>query len=146
MERWGKIERYTLLAVGVALLSLDAWLFFSNGGPTRAVSLLFLVPFTFWVFWQALYEDNLGTNKPPTRGERIMFALWVWARRLVLGSISALCAFGTWHALQGQEFRVAMPLAFFAVMAGWVAVYGGGKSRSMSDDRRVHRQRMKRYK
>ncbi|MFN7856224.1 MAG: hypothetical protein ACK5OA_06535 [Acidovorax sp.] len=146
MERWEIIERYTLLAVGMVLLLLDAWLLFSSGGHTKAVALVFLVPFTFWVFWQSLYEDNLDTSDPPTRGERVMFSLWVWARRLVLGSASALFAFGTWHALRGQELLVAGSSAVFAVMAGWVAIYGGGKSRSMSDDRRVHRQRMKRYK
>jgi hypothetical protein len=34
---------------------------------------------------------------------------------------------------------------FLAGMATWVAVYGAGYKKCMSDDRRVHKERKKRY-
>jgi hypothetical protein len=54
MERWQVIERYVLLAVGVVLLLIAAWLAFFRSGIERFAVLVLLVPCIYWVFWQAL--------------------------------------------------------------------------------------------
>lgn len=150
MERWEIIERYVLLGVGAALLAVAGWLGFFRTGPERLVALVLLAPCVYWVFWQALYEDKIGTDEPPSRGERFMHALWVWSRRLLLGGISGLLAFGAF-AILGRgggysDWGVVAIFGLLSFMAAWVAVFGGGRHASTSDDRRVHHERMGRYK
>lgn len=149
MQRWEIIERYVLLAVGTALLALDGWLLFLDTGPERFAWLVLLAPCTFWVFWQALYEDRLGTDQPVTRGERAMWRLWTWARRVVLGTAAAVLAAVGWHlakaAVSLQGLGMAAALGLIACLAAWVAIYGAGRHKAASDDHRVHRERTKRY-
>ena len=94
MERWEIIERYILLVVAASLLAGAGWLFFVRTNPERATGGGALLLCAYWAVWQALYEDKLGSSEPPSRGERLMMAMWIWGRRLVLGSISGLLALG----------------------------------------------------
>jgi hypothetical protein len=150
MERWELIERYVLLVVAASLLGWSGWLFFVRTSPERIVGGGALLLLAFWALWQALYEDRLGSSVPPTLGERVMVSLWLWGRRLMLGSISVLLALGTLQSAQNAkvlgDFGLVMLLGFLSFIAGWVAVFGAGKSKSMSDDRSIHSERMRRYK
>jgi hypothetical protein len=149
MERWEIIERYILLAVGAVLLVLVGWLAFGCSGIERFLFIALLMPCVYWVFWQALYEDKLQPDEPPSAGERFMYAIWLWSRRLVLTGISALLAFAAVVVIQKgsslHDYGVVALLLFLSFMAGWVAVFGSGRQKSMSDDRAVHRERRKRY-
>lgn len=128
MQRWEIIERYVLLAVGTALLALDGRLLFLDTGPGRFAWLALLAPCTFWVFWQALYEDRLGTAQPVTRGERAMWRLWTWARRVALGTAAAVLATWGWQlakaAVSPQGIGMAAALGLIACVAAWVAPMG----------------------
>ncbi|WP_440110929.1 hypothetical protein [Acidovorax sp. BL-A-41-H1] len=150
MHRWEIIERYVLLLIAAGLLGWAGWLFFVKTSPERATGGGALLLCAYWALWQAMYEDTLGSSVPPSLGERVMMGLWLWGRRLVLGSISALFALGAWHVAQSADVLADFGLiALFAVLsfgAGWVAVFGGGRSQSMTDDGSVHAERMRRYK
>lgn len=132
------------------MLGWAGWLFVVRTSPERAVGGGFLLLCAYWALWQALYEDKLGSPVPPSRSERVMMALWLWGRRLVLGSISALLALGTWHFAQTAkapaDFAFAALIGFLSFGAGWVAVFGAGREKSASDDVAVHAERMRRYK
>lgn len=150
MERWQLIERYVLLVVGVLLLGVVGWLAFFRSGVGRLAALALLAPCTFWVFWQALYEDKLGSAEPPSTGERVMYGMWVWARRIFLGAIAISFAVPsvatmTWATTLHHDGLAAL-LAFLSWIVGWVAMFGSGKQKSMLDDRAVHRERTQRYK
>jgi hypothetical protein len=150
MQRWEIIEKYVLLFVAAGLLGWAGWLFFVKTSLESATGGGVLLLCAYWALWQALYEDKLGSSVTPSRGEKVMFGLWLWGRRLVLGSISALFALGTWHAAQSAnvlaDFGLVALFGFLSFVAGWVAVFGGGRSKSMSDDGSVHAERMRRYK
>jgi hypothetical protein len=150
MHRWEIIEKYVLLLVAAGLLGWAGWLLFVRTSPERATGGGALLLCAYWALWQALYEDKQGSSVPPSLGERVMMGLWLWGRRLVMGSISALFALGTWHAAQRAnvlaDYWLVALLGFLSFIAGWVAVFGGGRGTSMSDDRSVHAQRMTRYK
>jgi hypothetical protein len=150
MERWQLIERYVLLATGAVLLAFGVWLAFFGSGIERFAVLVLLVPCIYWVFWQALYEDKLGTEEPPSTGERVMHAVWVWARRIFLGGISAAFALAGVLSLRWgstlHHYGIAALVFLLSAMAGWVAIFGAGTKKSMLDDRSVHRARTERYK
>lgn len=146
MERWEIIERRILVVVGVALLGFCAWLAFVRTGPERFAWLAFLAPSTYWVFWQTFFEDKVKSDAPPSKAERAMWAAWVWSRRVALGAIAALFAAGAFCLLASNAIVPAAVLLFLAIGAAWVAAYGGGRCMSMSDDRRVHQERLRRYK
>jgi hypothetical protein len=146
MERWEVIERRVLVAAGVALLAVCAWLAFVRTGPERFAWLALLLPCTFWVFWQAFFEDKQSSGVPVTSAERAMWASWLWSRRVALGAIAALVAVGAAHLFASGAWLPAAVLSFLAIAAGWVAVYGGGRQQSVADDRQVHQERMKRYR
>ena len=61
MERWEVMERRVLIAVGIVLVSLCAWLVMDG---ERAFFAILLAPIIFWVFWQAFFEDKIGSNEP----------------------------------------------------------------------------------
>jgi hypothetical protein len=75
-----------------------------------------------------------------------MWASWVWSRRVALGAVAALFGAGAFRMLASHALGPAAVLFFLAIVAGWVAAYGGGRHKSMSDDRRVHQERLRRYK
>jgi hypothetical protein len=145
MERWEKIERVILVTLGVALLALFTWLF-----VTRGAFAIVILPFAFWLFWQAFFEDRLETNNPPTSIEKLAACSWLLFRRAVLALVG-LCfsAMAFWilsHHQNPAELFGAAALAFLAFMAFWVSLFGGGRERSMSDDIPIHRRRKERYK
>lgn len=146
MERWEVIERRVMVVAGVALLGVCAWLAFVRTGPERFAWLALLLPCTYWVFWQAYFEDKLVSGAPVSKGERAMWASWLWSRRVALGAVAVLFAVGAFRLLVSEAFVPAAVLLFLAIAACWVAAYGGGRQQSVSDDRRVHQERMKRYK
>lgn len=146
MERWEVIERRVLAVVGIALVGVCTWLVFMRAEPERFAALALLAPCTYWVFWQAFFEDRLKSKEPPTKGERAMWAIWLWFRRVVLGAIALLFGAGAFHLLATQAIFPAVVSFFLACMSAWVAAYGGGRYKSMSDDRAVHQERKRRYK
>lgn len=145
MERWEIIERWVLVAVGIALIAFCAWaLVYAQRG---IIVLLLLPPVIFWVFWQAFYEDNQGTSEPVSGAERAMYDTYLWARRLVLGGIAlALGAAAFGMALAGMDLTAILLVGGLALFTGWVALFGAGRSKSMSDDLQTHRERRKRYR
>ncbi len=78
MERWEVMERRVLIAVGIVLVSLSAWLVMDG---ERAFFAILLAPIIFWVFWQAFFEDKFGSNEPVSGAERLMQGTFLWARR-----------------------------------------------------------------
>lgn len=145
MERWEIIERRVLVAVGIALIAFGAWaLVFMERG---ILFVLMLPPVIFWVFWQAFHEDKLGTSAPVSQGERAMHGIYLWGRRLVLGSIAlALGAAAIGMLLTGQDLTAIVLVGGLSCFAAWVALFGAGKSKSLSDDLATHRERSKRYR
>jgi hypothetical protein len=145
MERWEVVERCMLVAVGVALLGGCAWLVFVRTGPERFAALALLAPCTYWVFWQAFFEDKLKSREPPTEAERAMWAVWLWSRRVVLGVVALLFGAGALHFFTNGSIVPAAVSLCLALMSAWVAAYGGGRHKSMADDRAVHEERKRRY-
>lgn len=92
----------------------------------------------------------LASSDPPTWGERSLFGIWVWGRCLVLCTLSAGLAYVTWDAtMKARTFSdmgVAFVVGLLAFLAGWVGWFGGGRSRSLADDRRIHAARRRRYR
>ncbi|MNV92376.1 hypothetical protein D3C71_1869670 [compost metagenome] len=116
----------------------------------RVFSGYLLSIFVFWTAWQMLYEDKLGTSAPVTRGERVMASIWILHRALAVGVVALVTLVAAF-----REFTSAGPdsnflsLAALIVLAlgfAWVAIFGAGRSKSMSDDRSVHNERVRRYK
>lgn len=147
MERWEVIERFVLIVIAALLVVLGLWLLLFRSGPERFAWLALLIPCIFWLFWQALYEDDLESTLPPSSGEYLLAFIWFWSRRLVIGVISVMCAAGCVYALVGPNKNIEGALACGVVsfFAGWIALFGGGKKMSMSDDLRIHGQRRSRY-
>ena len=149
MERWEYIERYVLLCVFALLISASVWLLFTREGIGLLLCIVPL-PFAFWSFWQALYEDRLTEQGQPTNGELLAASIWLWFRRLTVGSVGALLLSAAValaiHAASLREAAAVAALAFFSALVFWVALFGGGRERSMSDDLRVYLDRKARYK
>ena len=146
LERWERVERVVLLSFAVLLIA----------GPIVRLSLgggnftqLLLLPFGIWCIWQALYEDRLDNQTQTTFLERLLAFAWLWTRRLVVGGVGVLflaAGFLAWRSsAQGISLGIVAVL-FLGVFALWVAFYGAGRARSMSDDREIHAKRKARYK
>lgn len=150
MDRWEIIERNALFLVATGLLGWSGWLFLVRASPERATGGGALLLCAFWALWQALHEDKLGSSEPSSSGERVMMSFWLWGRRLMLGSISALFALCAWHSARNAkvlgDFGLVALFGFLSFFAGRVAVFGAGRSKSMADDHSVHAARMRRYK
>jgi prepilin signal peptidase PulO-like enzyme (type II secretory pathway) len=148
MERWERTERVVLLVACACLLGASLWLAFTEEG-VRLLLALVPLPFAFWTCWQALYEDKLGTAEAPSTGERVLHSVWLGLRRVLVGMVAA--AFGSLAfllALQSSTVGALLVAGLFgllALLAFWVAVFGGGRLRSMSDDTAAHRFRLARY-
>lgn len=118
MERWEVMERSVLIAVGIVLVSLSAWLVMDG---ERAFFAILLAPIIFWVFWQAFFEDKLGSNEPVSRAERLMHGTFFWARRLVIGGIAlVLAAMAFKLARDGMGLTAILLPAGLSLFAGWV--------------------------
>ena len=142
MERWEIMERTVLVAAGIALIGWAAWLVWDGEWAAFAIM---LTPIIYWLFWQALFEDKLGSDQPVSRAERLMYRTFIWVRRLVMGAISlALLALTVMLAVDGMNLG-ALIAAGLSLGAGWTALFGAGKNASMCDDLRSHRYRAKRY-
>lgn len=144
MERWEIVERRILVVVGIALIALAVWL------ATDTESVLFtvlLAPVIFWVFWQAFFEDKRGSSESASGAERLLYGTYLWVRRVVLGGcalllvVLAIVAFKT-----SQDLTSILLIAGLSMFVGWVAIFGAGEEKSMSDDLRIHRERRKRYR
>jgi hypothetical protein len=144
MERWEIVERRILVAVGLALIALSAWLVMDG---ERAFFVVLLAPIIFWVFWQAFFEDKLGSTEPVSAAERHMYGTYLWVRRLVTGGIALLLL-----VLAIAAFKMALDLTAILLLAGlslfvgWVAIFGAGRAKSMVYDLRIHRERRERYR
>ena len=149
-ERWEIIERLVLLAATICFVGSAAWLFFVGPDPVRVFSGYMLSILAFWTVWQMLYEDRLGTSEPVTWGERVMAAIWMVHRALavgVVGLVTLVVAILELTSIRaGSDLWFFGALFFLAVGAGWVAIFGAGRSKSISDDRSVHNERVRRYK
>ncbi|MBU0748414.1 MAG: hypothetical protein KKB08_21805 [Gammaproteobacteria bacterium] len=149
-ERWEIIERLVLLAATTCFVGSAAWLFFVKPDPIRVFSGYLLSILAFWTVWQMLYEDRLGTSEPVTRAERVMAAIWMVHRALAVGVVGlvalAVAILELTSMRPGSDLWSFGALIFLAVAAGWVAIFGAGRFKSMSDDRSVHNERVRRYK
>jgi len=146
-ELWEIFERWLLRVAGVAFLGMSVWLFLTHRSePARIAGGILLLPCSFWAFWQLLHERKLGTDVPVSGSERAMYRGWIWVRRLLLGAVAIASASGALVviALDGP-LSAAAALIVFSAFSGWVAAFGGGRSQSFDDDRRVHRERAGRY-
>ena len=144
MEKWEVIERRVLLVLGCCLLVAIGWLV-STATAGRLVAAGFLTLCAYWAFWQALYEDRLGSNAPVTRGELSLYRVWTWGRRLILSAIAGVflyMAFQFAHVNVG----IAILVTCLGLMSAWVGWFGGGRLKSLADDRRVYNERKERYK
>ncbi|XDF34182.1 hypothetical protein RBH89_18490 [Paracidovorax avenae] len=142
MERWEIMERRILVAAGIALMALAVWLVVDG---ERAFFAILLAPIVFWLFWQAFFEDKLGSDEPASCAERLLYGTLIWARRLVIGGIAlALSSVAVMLAVDGMTIAALVP-AGLSLFAGWTAIFGAGKEASMVDDRQRHRERRKRY-
>ncbi len=144
MERWEVVERRVLAVVGIALIALDVWL------ATDTESVLFavlLVPIIFWIFWQAFFEGKRGSTEPVSGAERMLYGTYLWVRRLVLGGCALLLLVLAIVAFKmSQDLTTTLLIAGLSVFVGWVAIFGAGEEKSISDDLRIHRERRKRYR
>lgn len=144
MERWEIVEHRILVATGIALIALSAWLLIDGG---RAFVVVLLAPVIFWVFWQAFFEGKLGSTEPVSGAERLMYGMYLWVRRLVIGGIALVLL-----VLAIAAFKMALDLTTILLLAGlslfvgWAAIFGAGRMKSMSDDLPVHRERRERYR
>ena len=149
MERWEHIERYVLLCLVAGLLGASAWFLFTREGVGRLLAIVPL-PFAFWAFWQAFYEDRVTQRAPPTAGERFAAAAWLWFRRVTVGCVGAVFAYAAFvfaqHAVSAGDVATVAAVALLSAVAFWVALFGAGRQRSMSDDLSVHLERKARYK
>lgn len=144
MERWKIIERRVLLAAGVIMLLGVAWLLLT-ATVERVVGAGGLALCAYWAFWQALYEDRVGSDAPVTRGELILYRVWVWGRRLLLGAVAAVFFLFAGKLAQ-VDVVAAILVACLGLLAVWVGWFGGGRVQSLLDDRRVHGERKRRYR
>ncbi|HEY1396538.1 hypothetical protein [Roseateles sp.] len=146
-ERWEIIERWVFVTLGIAMACASLWLLVEHRSqPGRIAGAILLIPCTFWVFWQLFHEDKLGSQAHVGGAERAMYRGWLWVRRVVLGAVSLVLAAGAIAtALLDGPLAASAVLAVFAVVAGWVAAYGGGRVQSFGDDVAVHRERARRY-
>lgn len=83
--------------------------------------------------------------------ERLLARGWLIFRRTACFAVAAffvLIAIGVAVVPEDSSRSRLGPILFSLFIAGmavWVGLYGGGRARSMSDDREVHEQRKKRY-
>jgi hypothetical protein len=76
-----------------------------------------------------------------------MHGTFFWARRLVIGGIAlVLAAMAFKLARDGMGLTAILLPAGLSLFAGWVSIFGAGRSKSMSDDLQIHRERQKRYR
>ena len=145
-KRWETLDRSAGLALAVLLCCASAWLVASGRSIIGAAALL---PIAFVFVWEALFEDRVIRGSRVTRVERFMASTWLWFRRLALGSVAVVWfAFFWWiadRATSWQGYVAASFMLLLAVMALWVAILGGGRHKSASDDLRVHQERKARY-
>ncbi len=139
-----------MLVAATCFAGSATWLFLVRPDPGRVFRGYLLSIFAFWTAWQMLYEDKLGTSAAVTRGERVMAAIWMLHRALAVGVVALVTLAAAFRELTyaGLDSNF-LPLAALIVLAGgfvWVAIFGAGRSQSMSDDRRVHNERVRRYK
>lgn len=149
-ERWEIIERVVLLAATTFFVGSAAWLFLVRPDPGRVFMGYLLSIFAFWTAWQMLYEDKLGTSAPVTRGERVMASIWILHRALAVGVVALVTLVAAFREFTSEgpdsNFLSLAALIVLALGFAWVAIFGAGRSKSMSDDRSVHNERVRRYK
>jgi hypothetical protein len=143
MEQWEVVERCVLLTVCAGLAAFGVW-----WGVERDVwgVLIALTPVISWILWQTFFEDRLGTSEPVSGSERLAYLAILWTRRIVLGGLALLLSVAAAMSLADDDFLLSIVLAFFALFVTWVAWFGAGRSRSITDDVSVHRERQRRYR
>jgi hypothetical protein len=146
MERWEKIERWTLVAVSSGIfIVVVRFLVFGHGHPV----VLVLVPVGFWALWQAFFEDRLESGVPPSTTERRLAITWLWVRSLTLWAIGVpLSVYSAIAVVGTPNFHSALgPLGGLCIgaFAIWVGAFGAGRAVSTADDLSVHKQRKNRY-
>jgi hypothetical protein len=147
-KRWETLDRWAGLSFAVLLFCASAWLF-ASGSIMSIVGASALLPIAFVFVWEALFEDRVIRGSRVTRIERLMAGTWLWFRRLALGSVAAIwllvAALIAVEATSWKGYLGAGFMLLLAVMALWVAVLGGGRHDSWSDDLQIHQERKARY-
>ena len=146
LEWWERVERAALIVFGSLFIAVPLGrLALGYGGLTQ----LLLLPFGFWCFWQAFYEDRLDDGAPPTVTERVLAVSWLMARRFTVGTVGLIfIAFGVYFLSNSRPSDIwgAITAIAFGIFALWVAFYGGGRRAYGTDARQIHLGRKKRYK
>lgn len=143
LERWGQVEPFVFLALGLLLtLAPCIRLYLGYGG----IGQLLFIPVGAWCFWQALYECRLDALTPPSFAEKSLASLWLWTRRLVLWGVGAVFLGLSYLAFSDFNLLVALISLFLGLFALWTAWYGSGVAKSICDDREVYLRRKERYR
>jgi hypothetical protein len=108
------------------------------------LQIIFGAMLVFVLVWSVAYEWRRRAEKP-TGIEQSLARGWLLFRRIACFTVAAFFLLvGTRSLLNG----FIAPSFFCLVVAGmavWVGIYGGGRRRSITDDRRVHTERKRRY-
>jgi len=107
----------------------------------------------FTVAWLVLYEWRAKSQEASTP-ERVLAGAWLVVRRLVLFFVGLVfllatlyAAFtATWSAASWKQELGGIAVGLLlSLVAFWVGIYGAGRRRFFSDDRKVHNERKERY-
>jgi hypothetical protein len=119
--------------------------------PELAFVGLFISMTLFTLIWLLFYERR---DKAPSMPERVLARVWLTARRLILFIVGLVfltatlySAFNsTWDVTTWKQELKSVGLGLLlSSLAFWVGMYGAGRRRVFSDDRKVHTERKKRY-
>jgi hypothetical protein len=145
-KRWETLDRWAGLTFAALLCGASAWLVVTGRSVLGALALL---PVAFVFMWEALFEDRVIRGSRVTPIERFLAGAWLWFRRLALGAVAAFWfAFFWWIADRATSWKGYFGAGFMlllVVIALWVAMLGGGRHKSATDDLRVHQERRARY-
>ncbi|MFG6464349.1 hypothetical protein ACG04Q_22460 [Roseateles sp. DXS20W] len=144
MERWEKLERAVVVVLAALLTALSIWTLVA--GHRSFLLTLFLWPFMLSGIWEVFFEDHLDSDVPPGRLEKLLATGWLWFRRIALVCAAIFFGYvGIRGGLENESVALLVGLVLCALSL-WVAVFGGGKQKSLSDDHEIHQRRRARYK
>lgn len=82
-----RVERVVLSVAAVLLIGIPIIRILLGYGTLLQ---LLCVPFGIWCIWQAFFEGMLGGSAPLSTAEKIFAGMWLWIRRSLVGTVSAV--------------------------------------------------------